>query len=221
MKIRIIAAAMNTEYLELIKDDGESIKIPQGSPQLREILDKVMPVVTAGNIAILDESELHSENIYTTMEKETKGLVKFFRVAKQKLKSFFSADGDEVDVKLTHTLERSQELADEIIRHATPSHSFTTTVEPESTVVGVVNGVIIPGMEMLTAHFQHAITKMGSTKGIENFLTRISKVINGREHSIEELLMFMEKGDLPIADDGSIIIYKGLDQREDYFVDSH
>lgn len=43
-----------------------------------------------------------------------------------------------------------------------------------------------------------------------------------RKHSVEDVFRFLEKGDLPIADDGCIIAYKLLNkQNNDTFVDIH
>lgn len=83
---------------------------------------------------------------------------------------------------------------------------------------------IIPGMENLQAQFARAV-KLGSAKGAENFIKRIAAVIGERKHTIDELLNFMSKGDLPIADDGSILAYKvlttGYGEKKGYFVDCH
>lgn len=91
--------------------------------------------------------------------------------------------------------------------------------EPD-TIIAVVDNKIIPGMEKIKSQFAHA-AKLGSTQGVENFLKRIASVIDKRKHSIEDLLKFMERGDLPIADDGSIIIYKILKRSGDKYVDCH
>lgn len=91
------------------------------------------------------------------------------------------------------------------------------------TIVAVVDGQIIPGMEKIKTQFTRA-TKLGSTQGVENFLKRLGSVINERKHSVEDLLTFMERGDLPIADDGSILIYKVLQRVKDAvgkYVDCH
>ena len=92
------------------------------------------------------------------------------------------------------------------------------------TIVAVVDGKILPGMERIKTQFNRA-AKMGSTIGVERFLQRLAAVIEDRRHSIDDLLKFMERGDLPIADDGSILIYKVLRRRgpktEGKFVDCH
>lgn len=68
---------------------------------------------------------------------------------------------------------------------------------------------VVPGVEHLSNQMRVA-SKLGSTVGVERFLSRLAAVINDRGHSVQELLNFMSRGDLPIADDGSIIGYKVL-----------
>lgn len=96
-------------------------------------------------------------------------------------------------------------------------HSADT--EPD-TIIAVVDGKIIPGMEKIKTQFTRA-AKLGSTIGVENFIRRLSSVIDERKHSVDDLLKFMERGDLPIADDGSILIYKVLTLQGKKFVDCH
>lgn len=88
------------------------------------------------------------------------------------------------------------------------------------TIIAVVDGKIIPGMEKIKTQFTRA-AKLGSTIGVENFIRRLSSVIDERKHSVDDLLKFMERGDLPIADDGSILIYKVLTKKSKKFVDCH
>ncbi len=80
------------------------------------------------------------------------------------------------------------------------------------TIVAVVGNRIIPGMERIKTQFDRA-AKLGSTAGVEKFLERLAAVIDKRNHSVDDLLKFMERGDLPIADDGSILIYKVLNRK--------
>lgn len=83
----------------------------------------------------------------------------------------------------------------------------------EDTMIAVVTTptgpAIIPGVENLSNQMRVA-SKLGSTMGVQKFLERLGAVIDKRGHSVQELLNFMSRGDLPIADDGSIIGYKVL-----------
>lgn len=92
--------------------------------------------------------------------------------------------------------------------------------EATDTIIAVTDGKVIPGMEKIKTQFSRA-AKLGSTTGVENFLRRLGSVIETRSHSVEDLLKFMERGDLPIAEDGSILIYKVLNRVSGGFADCH
>ena len=75
--------------------------------------------------------------------------------------------------------------------------------------VAVVNGKEIPGVEKIQNQIEMAAYGE-SFKGFSIFMNRLSKIIDQRGHTVQELLMFMESADLPIANDGSIVAYKVL-----------
>lgn len=55
-------------------------------------------------------------------------------------------------------------------------------------------------------------------------MARVAAVASKRNHSAQDLMKFLQKGDLPIADDGSIIIYKVLRSKSNgkhTYVDCH
>lgn len=210
MTIKVISATLTTIELELITDTGETIVLPQGHPQVRQLLAKVLPIVNTGGIAIINEEDLQTECLYKKFENNSNGFIKFFKVAKSKLAGLFK---EEVEVTLSQSVE-------EVLQQA---QSQSMVGIEDTTVVGVVEGVAIPGMEKLASQFNHALTQRGSPEGMKKFLARLSLVIHKRQHSVEDLLTFLEKADLPIADDGSIIIYKGLNTTENagIFVDCY
>lgn len=110
---------------------------------------------------------------------------------------------------------------DSLDAHAERAHLEKRDNAASHTIVAVVNNKVIPGVEMIKSQLDRA-AKTGSTKGVELFMQRIASV--DRRHSAADLLKFMERGDLPIADDGSIVIYKVLKRHpsiEDAYVDCH
>jgi hypothetical protein len=118
----------------------------------------------------------------------------------------------------------------EIMEHAQTKHvshpEFTESDigdDADHTMVAVVGDKVVAGMEMLKPQLAHSVS-LGSTKGMDAFMTRIATVIDKRRHSVEDLLKFLKVGDLPIADDGSIIIYKVLNHKvgsPGYYTDVH
>ena len=230
-KIRIVAAVVDTRRLTLYKENGETIQIPQGDPRLQRIINETKDVLLSGGVA---EVDLNLENPVTTayndFEQKSGGLVRFFKVAKSKLAGLFGADTQEQapevepvalgsEPALSRALGSMDKALSDIMAHAKPATD--DSLKRDETVVAVVDNKPIVGAENLQRQFAHS-TKMGnSTKGMEAFMTRIAKVIERRRHSVDDLLKFMEKGDLPIADDGSIIIYKLLNRHGDGYVDVH
>lgn len=137
---------------------------------------------------------------------------------------------------------RAQIAAAEVMKHAVPvsakdfseegvkpqttisGHKDVQKAEREEdhthTIIATVGDKIIPGMEKIKTQIDRA-SKLGSTQGVEKFLARMATIVNQRRHSVEDLLKFMERGDLPIADDGSIVIYKVLKLAHGSYVDCH
>lgn len=274
--IRIVAAVVDLTQLTMYKEDGTTVAIPQGDPRLRLILEEAAPQLEAQGWADVTV-EAAEDNSYADFEGQS-SVVKFFRIAKAKLKSLVkdtvrpqyigivpasptapaapatpvsvaTATDDQAEtfepvVQVPETkVTQTMSVVDEIIAHATPvtSEKFNETnlvkqrpmvvggttsndhpdESAEDTIVAVVDGKIIPGMELIKSQFARA-AMMGSTEGVERFLQRLSTVIESRGHSVEDLLKFMERADLPIADDGTIIIYKILRRKkEKTYVDCH
>lgn len=177
------------------------------------------------------------ENAFGDYEKKAGGFTKFFRVVKTKISHLFG-DGQVDDTPVAHvtptqfgelpileldapvsapeTPKIDAAIAD-IMAHAEPVSSETfddnDTTENHTIVAVTDNGkgkvVAVPGVEALKGHVAHAI-KLGNTKGMDAFLKRLGAAISQRGHSVQDVLRFMERGDLPVADDGCIIAYKVL-----------
>jgi hypothetical protein len=83
--------------------------------------------------------------------------------------------------------------------------------ESTETIVAVHSGTgaIVPDAHKLSRQLRQA-SRLQDFAGFQKFVERLSVIIDQRGHSVEDLMKFIEKGDLPIADDGSIVIYKRL-----------
>lgn len=73
---------------------------------------------------------------------------------------------------------------------------------------------------------QHLIDQAAfsnNEKGLKEFLKRMKGVAKKRKHTVNELLEFMKRGRMPIANDGAIIAYKILKKtkKQGVFVDPH
>lgn len=73
--------------------------------------------------------------------------------------------------------------------------------------------------QTLTNHIERAAYE--GSPGLAAFLERFAKV--DHKDTAQEVLRFMEKVDLPLADDGCLVLYKFLDAATDegYYVDHH
>lgn len=244
---RIVAAVVDTTKAILYKADGNTVEILQGDTRLRPLLEHITPLLSTQGYADVD---LSSENSWREFEEKTNSTVRFFRIAKDRLKSLFTGKADSVAPTQVGRLPL-QSAVDEILQHATPvkaSDFSEDQVAPQRPTVGAdgrtpndstndgadghfdkhpdtivavtKTGKVIPGVERIKSQFAGAV-RNGNTKGLEVFLERIGKVIERRRHTVEDLLRFMERGDLPIANDGTIVIYKKLYRRDGHYVDPH
>ena len=244
--VTVVAIIVDKEKVHLYKKEGDVISIKQGDLRVRKIIEESMPILIEKGEVEIDISSPDDVNHYAEFEKKSNGFVRFFRVAKEKVAKLFGAEEpkDEAPVRPA-TEEQILAAVNEIMEHATPvtsehfheegldnqtnivtdsdgktsgKHAEETSKE---TIIAVAGDKIIPGMEKIKNQFARA-AHMGSTVGVENFLKRLGAVIHQRRHSVDDLLKFLERADLPIADDGSIVIYKVLARFDgDKLVDCH
>jgi len=245
----MVAIVVTTDTITLYDEHGGSYIVKQGHPNVPHIINEVAPRIDSYGYAMYDHegvmAQHKQENVYTEFEKQS-GVVKFFSIAKRKLKSLFNAEEKEPkplvptaigtiptpDSNTCAEPSNNADLLKEVMQHATPSDSceFTDESNPNSddgedegtTVIAVVDDKIIPDVQHLNRHLDYA--NASSSKAMENFLSRISKVIDNRRHSVEDLMQFLRTANLPIADDGRIIAYKNLTSRNANnarFVDIH
>lgn len=100
-------------------------------------------------------------------------------------------------------------------------HKPITDEDPDTIVaVNTQTGSVIPHAHKLSSQMK-AASKLKDFRGFVNFLNRLEPVLKDRGHSAEDLMKFIEYGDLPIADDGCIVIYKRLKEKHGTFVDVH
>lgn len=100
-------------------------------------------------------------------------------------------------------------------------HKPITDEDPDTIVaVNTKTGSVIPHAHKLSSQMK-AASKLKDFRGFVNFLNRLEPVLKDRGHSAEDLMKFIEYGDLPIADDGCIVIYKRLKEKHGTFVDVH
>ena len=102
--ISIIALAVDSRNLTLWKPDGSTIVYPQSDPRVARIVSEAQTKglgTTQDQIEVNIAPEIELRTEYLEAEKNTNGFVRFFKVAKAKLKEFFQ---DSTDVQPTHTV---------------------------------------------------------------------------------------------------------------------
>lgn len=126
------------------------------------------------------------------------------------------------DQKIELATARMRELAGKGSTVDDPDFHKPITDEDPDTIVAVntQTGSVIPHAHKLSSQMK-AASKLKDFRGFVNFLNRLEPVLKDRGHSAEDLMKFIEHGDLPIADDGCIVIYKRLKQKGNTFVDVH
>lgn len=126
------------------------------------------------------------------------------------------------DQKIELATARMRELAGKGSTVDDPEFHKPITDEDPDTIVAVntKTGSVIPHAHKLSSQMK-AASKLKDFRGFVNFLNRLEPVLKDRGHSAEDLMKFIEYGDLPIADDGCIVIYKRLKKYNNTFVDVH
>lgn len=199
----VVSVVGTTTMLTFIFSDGTTKNIPTNSSLAQRIMDEVTPALARNKPVEVDFTD-RKINIFKEMNQNLKGFAKIYRVAKSFLGLGSDSGEDTTDKKLITSINipaEFKELTDE-------PHS------EEETLVAVIEdtGAIVEGVEKLATqvnHFNQLVTLKGQEPvGLKNFLSRLSSLSAQRRHSAQELLDFLEKNDLPIADDGTIVAYK-------------
>lgn len=237
--IKVISAAVSQTGAVFYTEDGKEKTISVTDPRVAKMIDQVIQAVNAGKIPV--EVDMTTYSVFAQIEKESGGLLKFFRVAKKKLGSLLgirsdrgSVNGDGF-VQNVPTNEKGEEVAkaqpgtepitDKMIEalDAAQKDAETTSLPiEETTVVAVVNKTPIVGAEALEKHAQAAVAS-GETLGFRTLVERLGAVAAKRKHTVQEALVFLQRMDLPFANDGSIVAYKSLTttSEKDVFIDNH
>ncbi|WLR90903.1 hypothetical protein [Shinella zoogloeoides] len=205
-KVTIKAAITSAAGVTLYTVDGKEINLPAAGYRTKSIMDEITrPLAKHKSVEI----DLDSYSLEAKVEAKTGGLIRF---VKKKLRDFVG-----------HFNLGSYGASQVTSEGETIEQPAGPAFDPDQeTLVAIVDGKEIPGMEKLEKQIEYAAFK--DAKGLQRFLERLAKVIDKRGHSVQELLNFIERADLPIADDGTIVGYKILcfsQDSKDIFVDPH
>jgi len=205
-KVKITSAITSAAGVTLYTTDGKEINLPATGYRTKSIMDEITKPLAKHKTVEID---LDSYSLEAKVEAKTGGLIRFVRKKFRDFVGHFNL-GSYGDSQVTAEGETIEQPTGPV-------------VDPDAeTLVAIVDGKEIPGMEKLEKQIEYAAFQ--NVKGLQRFLERLSKVIDKRGHSVQELLHFIERADLPIADDGTIVGYKILcfsSYDKDVFVDPH
>jgi hypothetical protein len=209
-KVRIAGAIASNTGVTFYLDNGGELNLAKDHPTTIKVMDLVVEALKRNEQVTINLDDFSVEK---KLEKQTRGAIRLVRGAFSKIKAMLGGSTEDADV---------EKLGQ--VRLASPASpaapvSSPMPIEPEE-LHAIVDGKIIPGVEALSTHIEHAV-ETNDTEGLQRFMERIAAVIDTRSHSVKELLNFMRRGDLPIAKDGSIVAYKVLQSRATGFVDCH
>lgn len=256
MQIKVIRAVITAQKMTLVTEDMKTIDIPQGDSRLPIIFDHIKGQLQAQNYAMvpkemLEVSYSNPDAQFGKYQEESKGLVKFFRVARSVWNKVKDNIFDHEEEPVRHVPD--QVLGQEpVVQSAQNAASFVETTpvvvketvveklansgakpvtseksstqkldEAETMLVAVIGGKAIPDAQNIENLVKASNTGDMPKGSVDAFLKRVSAVIDKRRFSGEDLMTFMRKGDLPITIDGCLLVYKRVNQRNDYFVDCH
>lgn len=232
-KIRIAAAIASQHGITLYLEDGREQNLPTTSWRTKAILDDVLKRLAHGEIVEIDPD---TYSIEARVEKETKGLIRFVRKTKSFVKGLFGKQEDEANTE-TVVVSPPDPVKPVVVAAAPAAPAPAAKVEmpkveapkeEETELVAIVTDkktgkeTFIPGVQALEKHVEAAVLS-NNVKGVQRFMERLAGMQQKRSHTVQELMRFMERGDLPIADDGCIVAYKVLKSsaKAGVFLDCH
>lgn len=239
--VTVVSLHSTPTEVTLFTNRGERIALPADEKRTGHIVEKVIEALAKGERITVDLTE-HKMKIFSTYQEKVGGLVKFFRVAKKALTGIDTPN---------LTYERIKEIALPPIMLDDPwaLDSETTVVavieptptptpieqmielgaaqrEPEAVFASekapepVKEPAILVGAEKIANQIQHGAKH--DPKAVAAFMERVARL--PARHTAQELLDFLNQGDLPLTEDGCIVAYKRLNRlynKPGFFVDSH
>lgn len=93
-KIKVIGGIVNKRDATLYTESGDTIVIVQGDPRMKYVVEKVIPELRDTGTALYDPA-IAGNNFFAELEQKTGGTVKFFSIARKKLKKLLGIGEEE------------------------------------------------------------------------------------------------------------------------------
>lgn len=197
MSLIIKAVSVDSSYTTLYAADGQKLTFTSDAPEMKYISRVVLPELALKGEAIY-EPEKATKKLYSLL---SDGELALYRICKEMLSKV------EDDKFLTEIKNIAQPLEQK---------------DEATTLVAVTEDGVVSGIEQLDSYIQYSAQNR-DFEGTKNLIKRMTKIASTRKHSVEDLLKFLSKADLPITPEGDIIAYKMLEKtsQEDVFVDNY
>lgn len=197
MSLIIKAVSVDSSFTTLYAADGQKLTFTSDAPEMKYISRVVLPELALKGEAVY-EPEKATKKLYSLL---SDGELALYRICKEMLSKV------EDDKFLTEIKNVAQPLEQK---------------NESTTVVAVTEDGAVPGIEQLDSYIQYSAQNQ-DFEGTRNLIKRMAKIALKRKHSVEDLLKFLSKADLPITPEGDIIAYKMLQITDDenIFVDEH
>lgn len=221
----VVGVVVTKHSVTLYDENWKGHVFLQGTPDIKPIQEHVIPEFNKNGIATF--TPVGTIPLFSTFESKSK-VIQFFIMTARKLRQYFhKEENGQLSAQLKRLLENDrtglQKLKmsendgidpgylekDNSAKHDSKEES------DKEIAVAVVEGNIIPNIDKLAVQINHSNITNNVT-GMENLLIRLGKIVQHRDHQIEDILRFLEKSDLPITDSGNILVYKAVNQRSSY-----
>lgn len=205
MKLNVVSATLDAVGMTMYLQDGTTHVLKQGHPQLARLVGEIFPVISTGEIAVV---ELHEDvDLVKKFAEMSDALVKFMTVTDERFKA------------IEEMLQRGAKAADIVTK------SEIQTPDAGETVVAIIDTdegtKALPGVEHIMDHMASAASK-DDPIGVVNLIKKMAELKDKRKFSAEDLLKFLKTAHLQVADNGDIIAFKALNRHaEGGFVDIH
>lgn len=230
--LKVVAAVVTQHGATLYTQDGQARNITPAEHNCEELVAKIIAGSPSATHPVMVDLETNS--VFWEVEKFTNGLLRFFTISKERVKDLLGIRSERGNVNPHGMVDSAPEDVDatqpgtepvtpEIVTALEAAHEEAVGQGTDTTtVVAVVGDTPIVGAEALKGHAKAAVAQ-SNVAGFQRFMERLATVAKERKHTAQELIAFMEKNDLPIANDGTIIGFKSLTQTQEpgVYVDNY
>ncbi|MBY3231946.1 hypothetical protein [Rhizobium laguerreae] len=230
-KVRVAGAIASQNGITFYLENGEEMNLVKDSARTRMILDATVEALARKEIVEID---LESFSVERRIEQQTNGLVRFFKTTVSKFvgreveKPYTTEVIGQMD-KPVRAAPRQPEPTpapkpDKLVRDTLRDERGDLLKDDDVITVAVVQTPagekMVPNVQGLEKQMEYAAFE--NVAGFQKFMERLANVDRKFGHSVQELINFMKRGDLPIAEDGCIVAYKMLyAEGGEVFTDPH